>query len=372
MNGLVSLIVVLFLVFSESQKVLADNFYCPPNPNTALGPGGSIFEDVVIRKGSGWGFGRSHSVSATLTDCKSTIPNYKTRFDNEWRNASFDIFWTADIDANRSINVGGLTYYKIRNTSSTFLNTHAFIYFKVRENNPESPHKIVLDISKALNGNGEWLLDNFGADRNFSPHVILEVFGIHVYFDQAPAAIESAIVHLGTAQTNNWVLKNNVYNHYKGRDEVYLTLNVVPEVKKTCNLDIPSVTLSQISVQNSLDFVGAEADRTAFTIKANCSEGLENTALYYSMGDNANPKNYTDVLTNTEQDTKSVGIKVYDATTNQSVFYNKLYNFGVLSGGLVPSVSKQFYARYYRKDNDSISVGVGNINAQATISVTYK
>ncbi|BAP36419.1 hypothetical protein AS4_14790 [Acinetobacter guillouiae] len=372
MKTLVNFIAILYLSFLGNQQIFAYTYSCPANPNTPLGPEVTTFEDTLIRKGSGWGFGRSLNVSATLADCKSTIPNYKTRYDNEWRNASFKIFSSSDIDMSRSLNVSGLTYYKIRNTSSTFLNTHGYIYFRFRENNPENPRKTELDMLKA-NGDG-WSLDGSqGADRNFSPHIKLEILDTRVYFTQAPTVVERASIRLGTAQTFNYVYDSDkIFDYYRGGDDVYITLVVNPEVTKTCNLDIPPVNLSQVSVQNSLNGVGAEAGQTPFFIKANCSEGLANTALYYSMGDNANLKNYSDVLTNTEKDTESVGIRVYDATTNLPVYYNKLYDFGVLSGGVMPVVSKLFYARYYRKDNNPIKVGVGSVSAQATISVTYK
>ncbi|MFC3171961.1 fimbrial protein [Acinetobacter vivianii] len=158
-------------------------------------------------------------------------------------------------------------------------------------------------------------------------------------------------------------------NRYIDSQSGFVQLTLNPENTKTCSLNNPIVTLPTIAT-SALATAGTEAGGKTPSITATCSNGLANTLLYFTMSDNANVANSTNVLSNSNAATSNVGIRVYDVSNNSAINYGTEYSFGRLGTGSNPALTKNFYAKYYKKDN--VAAVAGSVNAQATVMVNYK
>lgn len=366
MRTFVNFIAILFIGFLSNQSSFAKDNICPEKPGTALGMGNTVFKAPLMALSSAYAMRGSINASAILADCKQTIPNYKDRFDNISRNIAFDIVPSSNIDMTQKKYVYGIgDYYKLKNTTSTFLNTHGYISFKYRENTPEGD-RMTYPMESAYNNSSQWNLSSGGPGKNHTPHAILEIVELKIYLDYYPLAHEVVNIKLGNVRTENLAYGiTGEQEVFKGSDDVYITLDYSPELS-SCNIETQTVYLKEVSLRNDLKNIGDEAGLTPFTVTANCN--FSSTNIYYSLGDNMDFGNYSDVLTNTEEETKSIGIRIHDLDpyVNEVITLNKVYRFGDSKKGVA---SKKMAAAYYRKDDNKATSGPGKVSAQALISV---
>lgn len=335
--------------------VLAADITCPPNTTSPLypgNPGGSFIVDTK-NFGSVWGAVNTKSIeSYSLVDCTSLIQHNITRSEYFSGNSN-------QIDISETYAYGGNTYYKLKNTSSEFLNKYGYITFKFAESfGPD------IDLTRAF---PKHTLYEDATGVLATPSQGLMAYGIDFIYTAAPTQAEQVEINLGKLEAK-YLSADVPGDTFFAEQDAYIRIELNPAPSSTCDFDIPPVQMSTISLKQLGD-IGAQYGFSRFNVKVNCDSALAGKLLRYNMLDNADPANITDVLTNTETTTSNVGIKIYEYETRQPVFFNTEYEFGRLSGSSNPTVSKPFFAEYYRMDGNPVNAG--SVSAQAMIYVVY-
>lgn len=348
-------LVGLTAIFSSSM-VFADDITCPPNTTSSLykgNPEGRVTVNTA-KFGSVWGaVGTTTIQSYSLVDCTSLIINGITRSETYRGNS-------AQIDISQTHSYGGKTYYKLRNTSSEFINKYAYITFRYGESfgrEIELPNAFPED---------KWYENATGVAA--SPSQGLMVYDLDFIYTAAPTQTERAEIHLGTLAAK-YLSTDAPGDSFFREEDAYIALSLIPEPSHTCDFDIPPVDMNTMLL-SQFGEAGSEMGNTRFIVKVNCDSGLAGELLHYWMEDTTQPDNRTDVLTNSEIETSNVGIKIYEYDNQRPVFFNTEYEFGRLSGGSRPTASKAFTAKYYRINSTPLKAGA--VSAQAMINVIYK
>lgn len=307
-----------------------------------------------------------------VIDCSSYFPNGNGNANRpRYKQTLFELMGSS-IDWGSYIDYGGNRYLKLMNTGNLFLDQHGYITFKLTYSGEYNfTSGVTKDISVSSAGTLELLnLIMANAATREGATQSLQVSDLRFYFTSSPGAQVVGSITMGTLVLNLGNIDNASTITHSGRRNYTINLTLNPEAGKTCIVSAnPSiVTLPTVST-NSLSTAGSEAGRTNFTMTATC-DGLASTVLYYSMSDNSSLANNTDILTNTIAATNNVGIKIYDANTHAAITYDNEATFGTLPNSSPSSVSKNFYAKYYKKDANPVSGG--GVSAQATILVVYK
>ncbi|KYQ84483.1 fimbrial protein [Acinetobacter sp. NRRL B-65365] len=347
--GFTLLFTVLGMALGQ-HAYATDNGVCTSNPTQPLATNTSS----ITNSTSNWTLVTNFATSIaaySLVNCSNKItdnfPDRKTTsFTTVGSNVNFD----------QTITYAGSTYYKIVNSSSPYFNQYAYVTFQIQDTKSGKP---VVALAKTVS------LYNNATGESATQGV--NIVNLKFYFTSGLTESTPAVqLDLGKVTVDMTEGSNRYIDSQSGF--VQLTLN--PENTKTCSLNNPIVTLPTIAT-SALATAGTEAGgKTPFSITATCSNGLANTLLYFTMSDNANVANSTNVLSNSNAATSNVGIRVYDVSNNSAINYGTEYSFGRLGTGSNPALTKNFYAKYYKKDN--VAAVAGSVNAQATVMVNYK
>ena len=341
----------------QGQSVLAAT--CDSNPNSTLSPGQYIHSSAVTGTGTSWVLATTFPTtiqSATLVDCQSLVTRDVVYKYGEFRIA---LNTYSNIDFSQTVTYSGRTYYKIKNTGNDYVDTNGYIYFRVSDN---SDGATVYNLANPIT-----LMSGYQGISGVAPTLGVRIYDLNLYFTTPPTQATTAVINIGTV----YLGVRDVFptdTLHEGQQQAQITLNLFPENYKTCLVDNVTVTLPTISI-SALSAIGSEAGRTNFSITTACNDA-EGDTLSYSMADNGNTGNTTDVLTNTGT-AGNVGIKVYDADTSTAVKYDgTTADFGTLGTGETSQITKKFYATYY--NNGTGAATAGTVIAQATITVDYK
>ncbi|MCU4639193.1 fimbrial protein [Acinetobacter courvalinii] len=351
LNIAMGLILMLF-----SPLVFSANITCPANPTSSLYPGNpdGYFTVDTANFGSVWGAASTKTIeSYSLVDCTPLIKHGITRWEYFSGNSN-------QIDISQTYVYGGNTYYKLKNTSSEFLNKYGYITFKFGES-----FGTKLELSKAF---PKYTFYDNATGVLSSPSQGLMAYDIDFVYTAAPTEAEQVEINLGKLEAK-YLSTDAPGDTFFVEQNAYIKIDLNPAPRSTCDFDIPPVQMSTISLKQ-LGSVGAQYGFTRFGVKVNCDSALAGKMLFYNMIDSADLSNVTDVLTNTEGVTSNVGIKIYEYESRKPVFFNTEYEFGRLGSSSYPTVSKDFFAEYYRRDNNPIIAG--SVSAQAMIYVVYK
>lgn len=308
-------------------------------------------------------------ISPELLKCDDAIPGrIITTADVEALYESFYFNVSKHINFSKSAGAypGGGKYYKLKNTSSEFVNKYGYIHFRV--SSEDGRRSATLQSSSVVLRDASTVSPNGG--------IKVDLIGIGFFNDAGiPIAgpleeIDSLSIDLGRLSGSFRVWHGGVLDAVGGGQNAYLTLNIQPSLAESCSVNSQTVQLPDVPAGN-LTSVGDEIGGTSFNVIASCGSADAGKQLMYTLVDNNAPLNVrSDVLTNTVSDTQNVGVAVYDDTGARVITYNTTGVLGTLPGGSNPSVSKRFLARYHKLDN--LPVKPGLLNAQATVLVNYK
>lgn len=351
LNIAMGLILMLF-----SPLVFSANITCPPNLTSSLYPGNpdGYFTVDTANFGSVWGAVRAKTIeSYSLVDCTPLIKNGITRWEYFSANSN-------QIDFSQTYVNRGYTYYKLKNTSSEFLNKYGYINFAFGRS-----YGSKLTLAEAF---PKYTFYDNATGVAATPSQGLMAYGIDFIYTAAPTEAEQVEINLGKLEAK-YLSTDAPGDTFFAEQDAYINISLNPAASSTCDFDIPPVQMSTISLKQ-LGSVGAQYGFSRFGVKVNCDAALAGKMLYYNMIDSADLSNITDVLTNTEKTTSNVGIKIYEYESRNPVFFNTEYEFSRLNGSSSPTASKNFFAEYYRRDNNPINAG--SVAAQAMIYVVYK
>jgi type 1 fimbria pilin len=325
--------------------------------------GTGTYNQAISGSGTTWTTTTNTQTLSGVVNCQNRITNNEAKY----KTSLFDI--GNNIDLNQSTSYSGVKYYKLINTSDVYLDTYGYISFSLESGTTHSG-TITRSLADIKTGNGiTYFLNAWNHNSNYeSATQGITVKDLRFYFTAAPTTTIAKNITLGALDLS--VSRNRNGNPlHNGRKNVDVNVNITPVSGKTCSLNSPSVTLPTVST-NSLTTTGNEVGRTNFPITTTCS-GLANKQLYFTLLDNTTPANSTTVLTNSNSPTNNVGIKIYDAANNTAITYKSEYSFGTLTNSASNATStKNFYAKYYKRDNNPVSAGT--VNGQATVLVVYK
>lgn len=304
----------------------------------------------------------------SIVDCRNQITNNQVKY----KNAFFD-FIGSNINLSQTTSYSNTTYYKIVNTGNAYIDKYGYISFDLQYSRNSSGPLGAQTYTKSLTtdviGEKIYFFTNEAMTGNYYESATqgVTILNLKFYFKAAPDTNVTQTVILGAIDLMVSPNTNNIPS-FIGRKNIQVSLNISPLVGKTCSIYSPIVNLPTV-ITHSLTKIGEEVGRTNFSITTTCS-GLSNMPLFYTMLDNADLTNNSNVLINTNDANNNVGIKVYNSETNTSIFYNNEYSFGTLGPSFTASLTKNFYATYYKRDNNPVSAG--DVNSQATILVVYK
>ncbi|NHC03427.1 fimbrial protein [Acinetobacter sp. 187] len=325
---------------------------CSNNSNSQLYPGniGNHISFNIISSSNTFRYQHgSDLVSDALISCQLDAANYKNRTSN------FYPFISSNISNTDPKTLGLKIFSKISNTSSVFLNQHAWIYFFYKD-----------PLSTGL---GRWigtadapLYISTSSSKVPSQGILL--YDFEIYLDEIPTQkIENVTVKLGKLTT--YVSDNSTSKLYEAFPQIIL--NMTPNLAKTCNVSNANVQLPTI-LTSKLNNIGDQAELRDFSIVVNCTSDLKNTALSFSLNDNFLPTNTTDVISNDNSES-NVGIRMYDALSNQPIKMTQVLPFGTLDS-VSSAITKNFYARYYK--HNSLPTVAGTVNSQVTLTISYQ
>ncbi len=359
-----------FLVFITLMSLVtaAEAATCNYNPNNNLvenSPYGTLNISNNIEGTANY---TGKLISPELTKCDDAISGriitaeeVRSLYERFYFNQSTHI----DFTKSAGDYSGGGKYYKLKNTSSNFINRFGYIHFRVSSEDDKN--------SATLGPSSMELRDS----TNVSPNggIKVDLIGIRFATDTGiPIAgpleeIGSLSIELGYIYTSFRVEHNGALDSVGGGQKAYITLNIKPSLAESCSVNSQTVQLPEVPAGN-LKSAGEEIGGVSFNVIARCGSAA-GEPLMYTMIDNNAPLNVrSDVLTNTVPETKNVGVAVYDDNGARVITHNTTGVLGILPGGVNPSVSKRFLARYHKLDNLPVKPGV--LNAQATILVNYK
>ncbi|ENX10050.1 fimbrial protein [Acinetobacter courvalinii] len=346
----ITLLWTVLAIVSVQQLHATDTGVCNSTPSQPLASNTSS----ITGSTSNWTLATNFATSIpaySLVNCSNKVPdNFADR-----KTSSFTTVGS-HVNFDQSVSYAGTTYYKIVNSSSPYFNQYGYVTFQVQDTKAGKP---VLALAKTIslysNATGESATQG------------VNIVNLKFYFTAALTESTAAVqLDLGKVVVD----LTEGTNRYQDSQSGFVQLTLNPENTKTCSLNNPIVTLPTIAT-SALPTTGTEAGgKTPFSITATCSSGLASTALYFTMSDNSNVGNNTTVLSNSNAATSNVGIRVYDVSNNSAITYGTEYSFGRLGAGSNPALTKNFYAKYYKKDN--VAAVAGSVNAQATVMVNYK
>lgn len=351
------------IVFFCAQSVFAgvtENNVCKSNSNN-LDPGRSQISGDLTSIGSGFGYSSTGTYSGfSLVNCDNLVVNKEVQVQSKTS------YWTienSNINHDNTLNVGGTTYYKITGTYDPFVNQYGYISYSVQDTKAgKEPQTLQRQI------------DFYTGKAQESSTQGVYISQIKLYFTNMPVkAIYLYNLNIGKVYLD--VTGDSVANPIDIKRAVdstkaYLTFIINPVKPKTCSLNSPMVNLPTISTA-ALKNMNSTAGRTNFTLTAVCDSSLANTALSAIMLDNNDITNITSILKNEKDNSASnTGVQITSAIDNQVINMNSAFSFGILSNSVQPTVSKKFYANYYKVDTNTTQAG--QVSAQALISLFYK
>ncbi|EKU56587.1 fimbrial protein [Acinetobacter sp. WC-323] len=360
---------IFFLVWITFQTISAyavESYSCNYNPNNNLVAGSSYGTLFSMSNSQGIASFARVLKSPELNKCDDAAPGPVSVGDLNMRELRFRFNESANIDFSWSVTSEGKTYYGLKGTGSEFLNKYGYIYFKIaREDGANSsPVQSSTHIFQGLSALNQGI----------------QVDSIHIGFFHSSGApisgpkeeINNISIDLGLLMSSLFVNWSNPdgYIVLSGSQKAYITLNIKPSLAESCSVNSQTVQLPEVPAGN-LKSAGEEIGGVSFNVTVRCGSADAGKQLMYTMMDNNAPLNVrSDVLTNTVPETKNVGVAVYDDNGARVITHNTTGVLGILPGGVNPSVSKRFLARYHKLDNLPVKPGV--LNAQATILVNYK
>lgn len=365
---------IKFLAFISlmSLAATAEAVTCNYNPNNNLvegSPDGTLDISNNIEGAADY---TGILISPELVKCDNAIPGTPISPTDPvalYTTFRFGASQHLDLTKSRGTYPGGGSYYKLKATGSDFVNKYGYIHFRIARED---------GYSKGTISSTNLILYN-SASGPANIGIQVDLVGIRFFNDVGvPIAgpsekIDALSIELGEVSHSfkKFYGPGDLdYDFIMGSQKAYLTLNIQPSLAESCSVNSQTVQLPDVPAGN-LTSVGDEIGGTSFNVIASCGSADAGKQLMYTLVDNNAPLNVrSDVLTNTVSDTQNVGVAVYDDTGARVITYNTTGILGTLSGGVNPSASKRFLARYHKLDN--LPVKPGLLNAQATILVNYK
>ena len=288
--------------------------------------------------------------SYALINCNEHVPNLKTT-------AKSSVFRPTDgnnIDLNRSKNIAGRTFYKIVNTENPFANQHGYITFQIQDTKAGKP---ILEISPNV-----VFYDR--VPRESSTQGII-VHSMQIFFDQIPSIpIEVNNMSLGML----YLTLETETQSFQDQQKAYISLSYAPPILATCDVSGTHVTLPTM-LSSAFQHLGDEAGQTPFKITALCPSQAVNQDLLGLMLDSNDLNNHQVILSNSNT-ASNIALKIYAANTQQPIQFGEYFNYGRFEYAAMPSISKDFYVRYYKTDDQPTVAGP--VNGQVTMSVVYR
>ena len=350
------------IVFFYAQSVFAgvtENKVCTSNTGN-LDLGTSLISGNLTNIGSGFGYSHTGVYSGfSLVNCSSLVVN------DELKVTRKTSYWTIENSniSNNTLNVNGVTYYKLTGTSDPFVNQYGYIYYSVQDT---KAGKSVQSLQSKINF--------YTNAPNESSTQGVYIANIKLYFTNAPVkAISLNHINIGKIYldvTGTSVQNSTTTVRAIDSTKAYLSFTINPVITKTCSLNSPMVNLPTINT-TGLKNISSTAGRTNFTLTAVCNGSLANTALSAIMMDNNNITNTTSILKNgAVNGASNTGVQITSTIDNRVINMNTAFSFGSLNNSAQPTVSKTFYANYYKVDANTTKPG--QVSAQAVISLFYK
>lgn len=361
-NKIVSTIII-FLTFNTICYALI----CTGNPASALHPDNAPnFNNTIELDASSstnpvnWsqdlGSGK-YFISSLLISCTGIASSTQTQA--EEKNSTFNAYKNSNISTEYKFK-NLLQYYKIKGTSSPFLNDNAYIAFWYMDNR-DYPERLFLSTQN-------FRIEN-SSNRSFTQGIKFNE--VRLLFDRAPTILESSDlitnipINIGTLTTK---LKETKESPEVTTEQIVrLYLNVVPMKIKTCSVENQTVKLSPIQ-SNALGNAGSVGGKVNFTLTATCPSSGVNRILNAFFIDNYDPSNTASILKNIDQ--SNVGIQILNEST--PIALGTQFKFGetVSLGNLsTTKATKSFGAQYYKLNNNTTIAGP--VRSEAVITVIY-
>ena len=301
--------------------------------------------------------------SLSLISCSTYIPNASISKD-----AQLNTFFGSNI-SNSTKTFNGKTYFKIVNTDNPIVNNHAYIYFKYSDNQA---------LAYQYNIDSMPLVTIAGSIGNTQG---LRIHDLSIAFDKTPIEeIPLTRINIGTLQVEwtFWSIQTPTTIVKESASQIAeIRLQVSPTAARTCSVNSSNVVLPTLSA-SSLTNLGSTSGQINFSISATCGASLANTELNSIIVDNNNviaSNSFASIgvlenVANISERASNVGIQIFNAATNAPINLGQNFLFGTTTSGSAPTISHNFYARYY-KMNSSATVA-GKVNSTATVYLNYK